>query len=79
MQVVKEIINDLSELNKGGTNIILTTHYLQEAEELCNKVAMIRDGEIILNGDMQETLKKYGTNLEGIYLKEMNINKTNEK
>ena len=34
-----------------GTTIIMTTHYLKEAEELCNKVAVIRDGEIILNGN----------------------------
>jgi ABC-2 type transport system ATP-binding protein len=52
----------------------MTTHYLKEAEELCNKVAMIRDGEIVLNGDMQEMLKKYGTDLESIYLKEVSSN-----
>jgi ABC-2 type transport system ATP-binding protein len=61
----------LRELNASGTTIIMTTHYLKEAEELCNKVAMIRDGEIILNGDMKEILKKYGTDLESIYLKEV--------
>jgi ABC-2 type transport system ATP-binding protein len=61
----------LRELNASGTTIIMTTHYLKEAEELCNKVAMIRDGEIILNGDMKEILNKYGTDLEGIYLKEI--------
>lgn len=61
----------LRDLNASGTTIIMTTHYLKEAEELCNKVAMIRDGEIVLNGDMQEMLKKYGTDLEAIYLKEI--------
>ena len=61
----------LRDLNASGTTIIMTTHYLKEAEELCNRVAMIRDGEIVLNGDMQEMLKKYGTDLESIYLKEI--------
>lgn len=61
----------LRELNASGTTIIMTTHYLKEAEELCNKVAMIRDGEIILNGNMKDVLSKYGTDLEGVYLKEI--------
>ncbi len=61
----------LRELNASGTTIIMTTHYLKEAEELCNKVAMIRDGEIVLNGNMKDVLSKYGTDLEGVYLKEI--------
>jgi ABC-2 type transport system ATP-binding protein len=61
----------LRELSSGGTTIIMTTHYLKEAEELCNKVALIRDGQIILNGNMKDTLKSYGTDLESIYLKEI--------
>lgn len=63
----------LRELSASGTTIIMTTHYLKEAEELCNKVAIIRDGEIVLDGGMAETLKKYGTDLESIYLKEVAV------
>ena len=37
------------ELNKKGTTILLTTHYLEEAEELCDQIAIINDGQIIAN------------------------------
>ena len=51
----------LRELNQSGTTIILTTHYLEEAEQLCNKVAIIDEGEIIENDSMQNVLKKHKT------------------
>lgn len=44
------------ELNARGVTIILTTHYLEEAEQLCNKVAIINKGEIALSGTMKEVL-----------------------
>jgi ABC-2 type transport system ATP-binding protein len=51
----------LRDLNKKGTTIILTTHYLEEAEQLCNKVAIIDQGKIIENDSMQNVLKKLKT------------------
>ncbi len=51
----------LRDLNKKGTTIILTTHYLEEAEQLCNKVAIIDEGRIIENDSMQNVLKKLKT------------------
>jgi ABC-2 type transport system ATP-binding protein len=39
----------LSTLNKNGVTIILTTHYLEEAELLCNKIAIINKGSILIN------------------------------
>ena len=51
----------LRDLNKKGTTIILTTHYLEEAEQLCNKVAIIDEGKIIENDSMQNILKKLKT------------------
>ena len=37
----------IKKLNKKGMTIILTTHYLQEAEELCNQIAIINKGKIV--------------------------------
>lgn len=48
----------LTELNRGGTTIILTTHYLEEAESLCRDIAIIDHGVIIENTDMKSLLAK---------------------
>ena len=50
--------NFLRELNQQGTTIILTTHYLEEAEQLCDHVAIIDEGEIIENDSMLNVLGK---------------------
>lgn len=47
----------LRELNESGTTIILTTHYLEEAESLCRHVAIIDDGEVIQHHPMDEFLR----------------------
>jgi ABC-2 type transport system ATP-binding protein len=44
------------ELNKRGTTIVLTTHYLQEAEELCDRIAIINHGQVIANRATRELL-----------------------
>jgi ABC-2 type transport system ATP-binding protein len=46
----------LRELNAAGTTIILTTHYLEEAEQLCRRVAIINKGEIIKEGSVKSLL-----------------------
>ena len=48
----------LRELNAAGTTIILTTHYLEEAESLCDKIAIIDHGQIIEDSDMKSLLNK---------------------
>lgn len=48
----------LLELNQQGTTIILTTHYLEEAEQLCKSVAIIDHGEIIENADMKSLINR---------------------
>lgn len=46
----------LRGLTKKGLTILLTTHYLEEAEQLCKHVAIINKGEIVANGTMEEVL-----------------------
>src|SRR3990167_2959766 len=48
----------LTKLNHAGTTIILTTHYLEEAEHLCKNVAIIDHGEIIVNTNMKLLLNQ---------------------
>ena len=48
----------LREINAAGTTIILTTHYLEEAESLCRHVAIIDEGQIIEDAPMSTVLRK---------------------
>ncbi|WP_045860545.1 ABC transporter ATP-binding protein [Teredinibacter purpureus] len=48
----------LQEINEAGTTIILTTHYLEEAESLCRNIAIINQGEIIENTSVKTLLKQ---------------------
>jgi ABC-2 type transport system ATP-binding protein len=48
----------LQEINKAGTTIILTTHYLEEAESLCRNIAIINKGIIIENTAMKSLIKQ---------------------
>ncbi|OGC88861.1 ABC transporter [Candidatus Adlerbacteria bacterium RIFOXYC1_FULL_48_26] len=58
----------LRRMNEEGTTIILTTHYLEEAEELCRNVAIINKGEVRLHKPMKELLESGKEKLENIYL-----------
>ncbi|RLA01472.1 MAG: ABC transporter ATP-binding protein [Gammaproteobacteria bacterium] len=48
----------LQQLNEQGTTIVLTTHYLEEAETLCRNIAIIDSGEIVVNTDMKSIIAK---------------------
>ena len=48
----------LRRINEAGTTIILTTHYLEEAENLCRHVAIIDEGTIIEDAPMSTVLRK---------------------
>lgn len=50
----------VEELRKTGVTIILTTHYIEEAEAIADRVAVINQGEIIIVEDTKELLKKMG-------------------
>ena len=47
----------IQELNKKGTTIILTTHYLEEVEQLCKNVAILSEGKIVKDSGVKELLK----------------------
>jgi ABC-2 type transport system ATP-binding protein len=51
----------LKEINAAGTTIILTTHYLEEAEQLCRNIAIIDQGRIVENTSMRQLLGRMDT------------------
>lgn len=51
----------MQEINEAGTTIILTTHYLEEAESLCRNIAIIDQGKIVKNTDMRSLLTQLST------------------
>lgn len=51
----------LQEINAAGTTIILTTHYLEEAEQLCRNIAIIDHGRIVENTSMRQLLSRMDT------------------
>jgi ABC-2 type transport system ATP-binding protein len=48
----------MQALNKDGLTIILTTHYLEEAENMCNRIALINHGKVSVNSDMKSLLRE---------------------
>ncbi|MCM6870131.1 ABC transporter ATP-binding protein [Enterococcus faecium] len=58
IELRREMWEFLRELNENGTMIILTTHYLEEAEMLCRNIGIIQSGELIENTSMKELLSK---------------------
>ncbi len=58
------------QLRSEGVTTVLTTHYMEEAEQLCDRIVIIDFGKIIDEGNPKELVKKYEvTNLEALFLK----------
>jgi len=69
VQTRRIIIDFLKELNNQGTTLIYTSHQLAEAEGLCENVALIDEGKIIVHDDLAQLLQKHGIGeLEDLYL-----------
>ena len=64
------IISYLKELNEKGTTLIYTSHQLNEAEDLCNKIAMIDDGKILVHDSLDQLLSDHKEDgLEGLFIR----------
>ena len=58
IELRREMWSFLKEINANGTTIILTTHYLEEAEQLCRNIGIIDHGEIVENTTMKDLLSR---------------------
>jgi ABC-2 type transport system ATP-binding protein len=58
IEIRRSMWDFLRQINDAGTTIILTTHYLEEAESLCRHVAIIDEGRVIENAPMSAVLRK---------------------
>ena len=76
----KLIWDHLRDLNKQGMTIFLTTHFMDEAETLCNRIAIMDKGQIVTEGTVDELLKKHeATTLEDVFLKTTGSNLGDEE
>ena len=61
--------DNIEHLKAGGSTILITTHYMEEAERLCDRVAVIDLGHVIATGTPEELIKAHGVaDLEELYL-----------
>jgi ABC-2 type transport system ATP-binding protein len=68
----QELWRYIRKLHEAGTTILLTTHYLEEAEELCEEIALIRGGHLIARDSADGLRATYdATSLADVYLKAM--------
>ncbi len=61
--------NFVGELKKDGMSILLTTHYLEEAEKLCDQVAIIHKGQVLFNGHSTDVISQYTLKKFTVFLK----------
>jgi ABC-2 type transport system ATP-binding protein len=63
------IWNHLRKLNRDGMTIFLTTHFMEEAENLCERIAIMDSGKIVTEGSIPQLLQKHNAkNLEEVFL-----------
>ncbi len=68
IEIRANLWNVVRDLKKRGKTIVLTTHYLEEAEELADRIGFINKGEIVLVEDAKALLARYGAKLNDIYV-----------
>jgi ABC-2 type transport system ATP-binding protein len=70
VELRRELWRYIRRLHQAGTTIVLTTHYLEEAEALCEDIALISEGRIVARSTPEGLKERYeATTLEDVYLK----------
>jgi len=65
----RTVWDKLNFLKSKDTTLLLTTHYMEEAERLCDRVAIMDSGKIVMIGSPKDLMAEHGGNLEEVYLK----------
>ena len=68
--------DNVKELNKEGVTIILTTHYLLEAQEMCDRIAIIDRGNLVALDTTQKLLERIQTKKINFIVKDVDLNKS---
>ena len=68
--------NNVKQLNKEGVTIILTTHYLLEAQEMCNRIAIIDKGNLVALDTTKKLLERIQTKKINFKVEDVDLNKT---
>ena len=76
VELRKNLWNNVKELNKEGVTIILTTHYLFEAQEMCDRIAIIDKGTLVALDTTQKLLDRIQTKKIIFTVKDVDINKS---
>src|SRR4029077_5990736 len=70
VELRSDMWNMVRKLREGGVTIILTTHYIEEAEEMADRVGVINKGELILVEEKKTLMKKLGKKQLTLHLSE---------
>ena len=70
IEIRRSMWSFLEEINSNGTTIILTTHYLEEAENLCRNIGIINQGKMLASSSMREMLDQLENETFILYLKD---------
>jgi lipooligosaccharide transport system ATP-binding protein len=65
----RSVWEKLNQLKSKGITLILTTHYMEEAEKICDRVAIMNSGRIVAVDSPSRLMQRHGGNLEDVYLK----------
>ncbi len=65
----KQVWDMIKEKQREGKTLILTTHYMEEAQYLCDRVAIMDSGRFVRIGSPRELMEEHGGSLEDVYLK----------
>jgi ABC-2 type transport system ATP-binding protein len=76
VELRKNLWKNMKELNKEGVTIILTTHYLFEAQEMCDRIAIIDRGSLVALDTTQKLLDRIQTKKINFKVKNIDINKS---